>query len=135
MKVEVADTFPPELDAVALGSPRATFYHTHAWLESLGEGYPRLSRRCLIAHEGPHARAFLPYSAARRGPFVSLWSLPFGTYGGPVGDDGACAELLRAFDRESRKRPVVEAGIVDFDNAFEWNAGAAETMVTHVVDI
>ena len=32
MRVEVVDTFPPELDAVADASPRATFYHTNAWL-------------------------------------------------------------------------------------------------------
>lgn len=134
MKVEVADTFPPELDAVALGSPRATFYHTHAWLESLAEAYPRLSRRTLIAYDGAQARGYLPYFVVRRGPFMSLWSLPFGTYGGPVGEDTATAELLRAFRSQSERRLVVEAGLVDFHNTMEvW--GTVETETTHVVDL
>jgi len=135
MKVEVADTFPPELDAVADGSPRATFYHTNTWLVSLADAYPRLLRRCLIAHDGPSPIAFLPYFVTRRGPFASLWSLPFGTYGGPVGEGAASAELLRAFHRESERRLVVEAGIVDFHNALELSGSIAQTAVTHVVDI
>src|SRR6187455_428504 len=133
MKVEVADTFPPELDAVADGSARATFYHTHAWLESLAEAYPRLLRRCLIAHDGARARACLPFFMARRGPFASLWSLPFGTYGGPVGDDDASAELVRAFRSQSERRLVVEAGLVDFHNATQAWGGSVETVITHVV--
>ena len=135
MKVEVADTFPAELDAVALGSPRATFYHTHAWLASLGEAYPRLASRCLIAHDGSSPVAFLPYVVSRRGPFVSLWSLPFGTYGGPVGDEAASAELLRAFFRANEGRLVAEAGVVDFFNEIEVAGAVAEPAVTHVVDI
>lgn len=135
MKVEAADTFPPELDAVALGSPRATFYHTNAWLASLAEAYPRLASRCLIAHDGSSPVAFLPYFISRRGPLVSLWSLPFGTYGGPVGDEAASAELVRAFLRASEGRLVVEAGVVDFNREIELPGAVAEPAVTHVVDI
>ena len=135
MKVEVADTFPPELDAIADGSARATFYHTTAWLESLSGAYPHLQRRCAIASEGAQPRAFLPYFVARRGPFASLWSLPFGTYGGPVGDEVGSAELVRAFLREIERRLVVEAGVVDFHHALAWSGAAVETATTHVVDI
>ena len=135
MKVEVADTFPLELDAVADGSARATFYHTNAWLVSLADAYPHLQRRCAVARDGASTLAFLPYFIARRGPFASLWSLPFGTYGGPVGDEAASAELMRAFRRESEKRLVVEAGVVDFHGALELSGAVAESAVTHVVDI
>lgn len=132
MRVAIVDTFPPELDAVADASPRATFYHTHAWLSSLAEAYPRLRPRCLVT-EGD-ARAFLPYFIARRGPFEALWSLPFGTYGGPVGDEAASRELLAAFRREGERRRVLEVGWVDFRNAFG-AGGEVETDRTHVVDI
>ena len=135
MKVEVADTFPPELDAVADASPRATFYHTHVWLTSLAEAYPRLLRRCLIAREGAKPVAYLPYFVARRGPFASLWSLPFGTYGGPVGNVAAAGDLLRAFRAQSERRLVVDAGLVDFHNDFDPIGSAVERATTHVVDI
>lgn len=132
MKVAVVDTFPPELDAVADASPHATFYHTNAWLSSLAQAYPRLRPRCLVA-DGD-ARGFLPYFVAKRGPFEALWSLPFGTYGGPVGDEGASRELLDAFRREGQRRRVLEVGWVDFRNAFDAE-GEVETGRTHVVDI
>jgi len=134
MRVVVVDTFPPELDAVAEASPRATFYHTHAWMSSLAEAYPRLRPRCLVAEDGASATAFLPYFVARRGPFQSLWSLPFGTYGGPVGEDGAARELLAAYRRELTRRQVLEVGWVDFHRAFD-DDGEVETGLTHVVDI
>ena len=132
MRVAIVDTFPPELDAVADASPRATFYHTAAWLSSLAEAYPRM-RCALLVAEGD-ARAFLPYFVARRGPFEALWSLPFGTYGGPVGDEAASRELLAAFRREGERRRVLEVGWVDFRNAFG-AGGEVETDRTHVVDI
>jgi CelD/BcsL family acetyltransferase involved in cellulose biosynthesis len=132
MRVAVVDTFPPELDAIADASPRATFYHTNAWLSSLAHAYPRLRPRCLVA-EGD-ARAFLPYFVARRGPFEALWSLPFGTYGGPVGDEAASRALIEAFRREGERRRVLEVGWVDFRNAFD-PGGEVEMGRTHVVDI
>ncbi len=132
MKVVLVDTFPPELDAVAESSPRATFYHTHAWLSSLADAYPRLTPRCLVT-EGD-ARAFLPYFVAKRGPFEILWSLPFGTYGGPVGDDAASRALITEFRRQGARRGVLETGWVDFRNAFDAD-GEVEDAFTHVVDI
>ncbi|HEU4928977.1 MAG TPA: GNAT family N-acetyltransferase [Candidatus Krumholzibacteria bacterium] len=135
MKIEVADTFPPELDAVADGAPRATFYHTRAWLESLADAYPRLASRCLIAHDGAAPVAFLPYFVTRRGPFVSLWSLPFGTYGGPVGQIAAAGDLLRVFRSQSERRLVVEAGLVDFHNDIDPTGASVEHASTHVVDL
>ena len=82
----------------ARGSARvaATFYHTGAWLA--------LARRRLPAHDAAlccrrhgqrrAAIAFLPYFESRRGPLRALWSLPFGTYGGPVGDERACDGIV-----------------------------------------
>ncbi|HXV12882.1 MAG TPA: GNAT family N-acetyltransferase [Candidatus Krumholzibacteria bacterium] len=135
MRVVVVDTFPPELDAVADASARATFYHTSTWLTSLAGAYPRLRLRCLLAEEGGRALAYLPYFTTRRGPFESLWSLPFATYGGPVGDPTAAAELLAAYSRQLERRNVLEVNWVDYYNAFEPAGGEVEIALTHVVDI
>jgi CelD/BcsL family acetyltransferase involved in cellulose biosynthesis len=137
MKLELLDTFPAELDAVADASPRATFYHTGAWMQALADAYPRMSLRCLVARDGDAAVAYLPYFVSRRGPFSTLWSLPFGTYGGPVGvaDDGACDELLRAYRRRILRPGVCETGWVDFRNARTGQAGETIESETHLVDI
>ncbi len=137
MKIDLLDTFPAELDAVADASPLATFYHTSAWLLSFAEAYPRLRLRCLVARDGEAAVAYLPYFVSRRGPFSVLWSLPFGTYGGPVGrsDDTACEELLRAYRRQLSRPGVIEIGWVDFRNARGDGSAGAIASETHVVDM
>jgi hypothetical protein len=137
MKIELLDTFPAELDAVADASPLATFYHTGAWLLSFAEAYPRLRFRCLVARDGEATAAYLPYFVSRRGPFSVLWSLPFGTYGGPVGrsDGAACEELLRAYRRQLSRPGVIEVGWVDFRNARAAGDAGAIASETHVVDM
>jgi hypothetical protein len=135
MRIVVLDTFPLELDAVADASPRATFYHTSAWLESLAESYPKLRLGCLVAEEEGRPVAYLPYCAARRGPFESLWSLPFGTYGGPVGSEPALAPLFAAYRGLGEKRSVIEVGWVDYHRQFDAPAGATQSIMNHVVDI
>ncbi|MCI0452742.1 MAG: GNAT family N-acetyltransferase [Candidatus Latescibacteria bacterium] len=135
MRVVVADTFPPELDAVADASAGATFYHTSGWMSSLAGAYPRLRLRCLLAEEDGRAIAYLPYFATRRGPFESLWSLPFATYGGPAGDERATGELLAAYRRQLERRSVLEVNWVDYHNAFDPAGGEVEPALTHVVDI
>ncbi len=135
MRVVVVDTFPPELDAVADASPRATFYHTSAWLSSLAQAYPKLHLRCLVAEDNGRPVAYLPYFTTRRGPFQSLWSLPFATYGGPVGDDAAARELLSVYRRELGRRVVLEVSWVDYYNALDPASGEVQPALTHVVDI
>lgn len=135
MRIAAVDTLPPELDAVADASPRATFYHTRAWLSSLSDAYPKLQVRCLVAEEGSRPVAYLPYVAVRRGPFESLWSLPFGTYGGPVGDDALLDELFAAYRRLALGRRVIELGLVDYHNLFQTDGGDVEAGLCHVVDL
>jgi CelD/BcsL family acetyltransferase involved in cellulose biosynthesis len=137
MKIDLLDTFPAELDAVADASPLATFYHTGAWLLSFAEAYPRLRLRCLVARDGEATVGYLPYFVSRRGPFSVLWSLPFGTYGGPVAlSEGEAGEaLLRAYCRQLSRPGVIEVGWVDFRNARGAGAAGAIASETHVVDM
>jgi hypothetical protein len=137
MRIVTVDSFPPELDALADSSPRATFYHTGPWLISLADAYPRLSLHCLVAEDGGAAVAYLPYFVSRRGPMRALWSLPFGTYGGPVGtaEDAILGALLDEYHAQLDRRTVVELGWVDYHNAFGDMGGDVEPDETHLVDI
>lgn len=136
MDIVVVDSFPPELDAVASASPRATFYHTSTWLHSLAAAYPRMHLRCLVAREGSDTVGYLPFFTARHGPLRTEWSLPFGTYGGPVGTAGESVEreLLAVFRRRLSAPFTIEAGWVDFANTSA-NGGHVNQDETHIVDL
>jgi hypothetical protein len=135
MRIELVDSFPPELDAVADVSPRATFYHTGAWLLSLADAYPRMALSCLVVRDGNSVRGYLPFFETRRGPFRAAWSLPFGTYGGPVGDDAARDALLRAFEKRISAPGAIEIGWVDFHDAGPLPGWESSGCSTHVVDL
>ena len=135
MRIDLLDSFPPELDAVADAAPQATFYHTGAWLHALADAYPRMSLHCLVARDGNDTRGFLPYFEARRGPLRAAWSLPFGTYGGPAGDAEACARLMDAFERRLSAPGTVEIGWVDFAGGAPCAGWDATACSTHVVDM
>lgn len=136
MEVALLDTLPAEIDAVADASPRATFYHTRIWLESLARAYPRMSLRCLVARDAGGLRGYLPFFVARRGPLHTSWSLPFGTYGGPVSDDGDVDRaLLVSFRAELERRGTFEAGWVDFHSGAPDADALVEGALTHIVDL
>ena len=62
MRVTTLDSFPAELDDLALRSPHATFYHSGVWLDGLIAAYPALNFRCLLAEQDGVAVGYLPYS-------------------------------------------------------------------------
>ncbi len=136
MNIAVLDSLPAELDALADAAPRATFYHTRVWLESLAAAYPRMTLRCLLASDAGAVRGYLPFFVSRRGPLRTCWSLPFGTYGGPVSDGGDVDRALLAAYRDQLSRPgTIEAGWVDFHSGAPDSGAKAETAVTHIVDL
>ncbi len=136
MNVAVLDSFPPELESVAAASPRATFYHTDLWLRALATAYPRMALRCLVARDGGDIVGYLPFFTVRRGPFRASWSLPFGTYGGPVSaaGDAVDRELVRAFRNRLGEAGTLEVGWVDFGDVAD-DGGEVEACETHVVDL
>jgi len=135
MHIELIDAWSPELDALADRSPDATFYHTGAWLSALSSAYPRMVLRVLVAHEGGAPAAYLPYFEARRGFLRTLWSLPFGTYGGPVGEKKAALELLRHFRSQFSRPGVVDVGCIDYTHTMDPSGWDTTELDTHVVDI
>jgi CelD/BcsL family acetyltransferase involved in cellulose biosynthesis len=135
MQIERLDAWSGELDQLAAGASQSTFYHTGAWLRSLGEAYPRMALRFLVATENGTPRAFLPYVESRRGPLRALWSLPFGTYGGPAGEEQACALLWDEFRGMFSSPGVVDVGCIDRDAALSADGWEKSELSTHVVDI
>ncbi len=135
MRIERLDAWSGELDQLAAGAPQSTFYHTGAWLRALADAYPRLALRVLLATDNGAPLAFLPYFETRRGPLRTLWSLPFGTYGGPAGDERACAELWSEYRSLFSSPGVIDVGCIDRDATLTAEGWESAELSTHVVDI
>lgn len=135
MDIDLLDVWSSELDALADRSPNATFYHTHAWLSALAAAYPRMTLRVMVARRDGATAAFLPYFETRRGFLRTLWSLPFGTYGGPAGETEASQHLLREFQSMAGSPGVIDVGCVDYTNTHDASGWEVSDLDTHVVDI
>jgi CelD/BcsL family acetyltransferase involved in cellulose biosynthesis len=135
MHIERLDAWTSELDELAANAPNATFYHTGTWLRALGESYPRMSLRVLLARSDGSYAAFLPYFESKRGFVRTLWSLPFGTYGGPAGEQGACEELWREYRGCLSEPGVIELGCIDYGASLAAERWDTTELSTHVVDI
>jgi hypothetical protein len=135
MRVDTVEQFTDALDEIALNSPEATFYHTGAWLRSLSVAFPALRLRCLVARGRSEVLGYLPFFLSRKGPLEAAWSLPFGTYGGPVGrgDEEVLRTLAAAYGRLCKRLSVHEVGIVDFSNRVEIPAFHTDAASTHVI--
>jgi len=91
--------------------PKATFFHTPAWLNILTNSFDRFAGGWITIRNGSSLEGFMPFIEIERGPFRTLWSLPFGTYGDPVAlDRRAERELFDAFLHSASRRRCVEAG-------------------------
>ena len=136
MRIEITDRFLPSLDDVALRSPAATFYHTSTWIESLIRTYPAMEFHCLVARSDDGVVGYLPFFATRKGRIQRLWSLPFGTYGGPaVVDEAAAQVLVDAFLAMRRDSGVYELGVVDFAGRVQRPLLRSERALTHVLEL
>lgn len=134
MKIETLDRFAPALEEIAERSERATFYHTGVWLLGLADALPSLGLRCLVCGA---PEAYLPYFAFDTPLGRSLWSLPFGTYGGPVAAEGSDAgkPLLESFLALRHEARVAELGLVDYNNEIAAPGLQAEDVTTHLLDL
>lgn len=152
MRLTTTDTFPAELDGIAETSPGATFFHTSTWANGLRGAFPGFSFRCIVAEDGGEIHGYLPYFLIKRGPFALAWSMPFGTYGGPVvkGGDGserdtiAASEharvatdthraLIERFNGDTAGVRIVDAGWVDYGSLHV--AAGDHVAETHVVSL
>jgi hypothetical protein len=108
---------PPreELERFIGSVPGATFFHTHAWLDSLEKAFGDFRAHWLTARDAGVLAGVMPVVRIARGPFSYLWSLPFGTYGDPLAREGSVREaLLSEFLRLAQAPGCLEAGAVLF---------------------
>lgn len=87
-------------DQLLTCSPQRTIFHTPEWISIWELVYPHARSWVILAWSGGEIRAGLPVVQFRRGPFSNFYSLPYGTYGGPVyprGDAEPVKGLLETF--------------------------------------
>ncbi len=137
MRLLTLDEFPPELEKVAEHSSDPTFYHSTAWISTLSRVFPSMSFRCVVAEEDNEVAGYMPYFIIRRGPIKIVWSMPFGTYGGPVtlGSESVRRALLEKLAEAGKGFWTYETGCVD-----RWNRPAGEPFKTveriaHIIDL
>jgi hypothetical protein len=137
MRIELLDHFPSELDQIALADPSASFYQTSSWSNSIDAAFQRMNLRCLVAVGAQGIAGYLPFFAIKRGPFSSIWSMPFGSYGGPVagGDQALHRDLLDAFLGYGMSLGVAELGWVDFCNQYEGGGIERGRASTQIIDL
>jgi CelD/BcsL family acetyltransferase involved in cellulose biosynthesis len=137
MQVDLIDRFTPDLDAFAVDSKDATFYHSGTWIESLSQSFPRMTFQCFVARSGNEILGYLPFFIIKKGPLNTAWSLPFGTYGGPVvGDDPDVADaLVESFRRLKNRGGIHEVGLVDFTGRFARGLGRQIEETTHILEL
>lgn len=133
MQVDIIDHLPEDSQQLVHQVSRASFYHTPVWLDGLSSAFPWMRFRCLVARDGVEIAGFLPYFVLEKWPTKRLWSLPFGTYGGPVARESDVDQLLIDHFMDLRRaRGVLEVGLVDyFRKSNQADATSAET--THVL--
>ena len=110
-------------------APKATFFHTPAWLHILTNSLPRFSGGWITIRNGSSLEGLMPFVEIERGPFRMLWAQPFGTYGDPVAADRRMErELIDAFLRMASGRRCLEAGANLFwsEQALELPAGIVQ---------
>jgi hypothetical protein len=137
MRLLTLDEFPPELEQVAERSSDPTFYHSFAWISTLTRVFPAMKFRCAVAEQDNALVGYMPYFYIQRGPIKIVWSMPFGTYGGPVtlGSESIRQALLEKLVQAGKGFWTYETGCVD-----RWNRPAGEPFKTverlaHVIDL
>ncbi len=114
-------TDPPrdELDDFVDSCAGSTFFHSYGWMDCLVNCFRNFEPLWIIAREEGVIRSLMPVVKIRRGPFNELWSLPFGTYGGPVGGEAPLRlMILDKFMGMSRSWKCVRAGADIFNAGF-----------------
>ena len=90
----------------------ATFFHSPAWLEILSESFQRFESGWLVARSDGGIAGMMPVVRVARGPAYALYSLPFGTYGGPLSSEREVRDaLLGEFFSEAASPRCARAGV------------------------
>ncbi len=114
----------------------ATPFHSPEWLECCLRIVPSSELTFLAVEDGGHTRGMMPVVTKRIGPVTSVFSLPYGTYGGflfyePEDISSLAAELSRLV---SPKQGIAE--LVDYGGTLpELPSFELEPRMCHVLDL
>lgn len=131
MKVRLEENLPHGKVVDFVGRfPRATFFHTPAWLEILEDSFPNFKAGWITARDGEDLVSIMPFVRMLKGPFNFLWALPFGTYGNPLAvDRRAAGAVLGKFFQMAGSLACLEAVACLFEKGvYDYPAGVSVRM-------
>ncbi len=137
MNIEFIDDFPQELDDFALKAESAAFYQTGTWIKSIMKTYPDMKFMCAVAVDNGGVDGYLPFFISSRGPMRIMWSMPFGTYGGPVTSEakGIGEALVKAYFDYGKSCRKLQTVMVDFKNIYSYKIASAEKCSTQIINL
>src|SRR5262245_51157706 len=71
-------------DQLLSAAPGATIFHTAAWGELWAAEWGDARWEAIVLEDGGRYAGAIPMIVRRRGPVRTVYSMPFGTYGGPL---------------------------------------------------
>ncbi len=140
MKVELAREVDENVSAeLYRGLAPTSFFQTPLWLKSLSKAFKRFEPFWIVLRGDGGIRAFMPFIKAKRVVFHTNWSMPFGTYGGPVAHSPEEEKILvDEFFRLSSSPLCLKAHVVMFKSGLDYEIPEGvhlQQEVCHVVDI
>ncbi len=112
-------------DDLVLASPEATIFHTSAWANLWTGEWKGARWEAIVVEEDGRYAGGIGAIVRRRGPFETIDSMPFATYGGPIlrkgtGDPSSVRRLLLdAFARRASRRLTLRSELT-------WYGGIGE---------
>jgi lipid II:glycine glycyltransferase (peptidoglycan interpeptide bridge formation enzyme) len=93
--------------------------------------------RCIIAEEEGNIVGYLPFFILKRGPVRMFWSMPYGTYGGPVtfGSDEVYRRLVDFYVNLGKNFWNFQTGCIDFWDRDTWPPFRKKEALTHIIDL
>ena len=100
--------------------PGATFFHTPAWMNILVASFPGFKGGWITARSRFSLTGVMPFIRIDRGPFFSIWSMPFGTYGTPLSsEDNVNCALTDRFSQIAGSVRCFDAAAFLFDTEID----------------
>jgi len=141
VKVELVKSVDfPELEELFEEKPPNTFFQSTIWLGALVRAFKNFEPGWIVFGERDKILGAMPYVRVKKAFLYSNWSMPFGTYGGPVViQDDLNEKLVKEFFKLSSSLLCFKAGVFIFNPSGDYshygNTGVAHEEFCHVVDL
>lgn len=143
---EVTRLSPPDAaawDDLVLASPEATIFHTSAWAKVWTGEWRGARWEAIVVKDGGRYAGGIGAIVRRRGPFETIDSMPFATYGGPIVREGTNDPasvrrlLLESFARRAARRLTLRSELAWYRGVREEfpERYPARESVTHVLTL